>query len=216
MSEKEKDTLPQLDDNQAGPGEATASDENAAMEQTTGESGLPGDQDQLLAQIEADLAAANDRALRAQAELENFRKRAFRQMEDERKYASLPVLRDLLPVLDNLQRAIGSAEQSSNGQALLEGVKLVSHQLTNVLQQHHCTEMDAKGKLFDPHQHEAIAQLPSNEHPPGTVIDVTQTGYMLHDRVVRAAQVLVSAGPAKGSGAGDEETSSSGEDSTDK
>ncbi|MCH5376801.1 MAG: nucleotide exchange factor GrpE, partial [Planctomycetes bacterium] len=156
---------------------------------------LPADQDRLLAQIESDLAEANERALRAHAELENFRKRAFRQLEEERKYASLPILRDLLPVVDNLQRAIVSAEKSHDGQGLLEGVKLVAQQLAGVLQQHHCTEMNAKGTLFDPHRHEAIAQLPSEEYPQGTVIDVTQTGYVLHDRVVRAAQVLVSAGP---------------------
>jgi molecular chaperone GrpE len=150
--------------------------------------------DSQLVQLEAELAAANDRAIRAHAELENFRKRVYREMEEERKYACLPLFRGLLPVMDNLQRAIESAQQNHDAQGLLEGVQLVTQQLEAVLQQHHCTRIDAKGKLFDPHLHEAIAQLPSQDFSAGIVIDVTLPGYVLHDRVVRASQVLVSAG----------------------
>ncbi len=153
------------------------------------------DVDSQLAQLEAELAAANDRAIRAHAELENFRKRVYREMEEERKYACLPLFRGLLPVMDNLQRAIESTQQRQNANGLLEGVQLVAQQLEAVLQQHHCTRIDAKGKLFDPHLHEAIAQLPSQDFSAGIVIDVTLPGYVLHDRVVRASQVLVSAGP---------------------
>ncbi len=153
------------------------------------------DVDSQLVQLEAELAAANDRAIRAHAELENFRKRVYREMEEERKYACLPLFRRLLPVMDNLQRAIESTQQSKNASGLLEGVQLVAQQLEAILQQHHCTRIDAKGKLFDPHLHEAIAQLPSQDFSAGIVIDVTLPGYVLHDRVVRASQVLVSAGP---------------------
>jgi molecular chaperone GrpE len=124
-------------------------------------------------------------------------------LEEERKYAALPMLRDLLPVVDNLQRAIAAAEKSQSGQGLLDGVQLVAQQLTDVLQQHHCTEIDAKGKIFDPHQHHAVAHLASDQCPAETVLEVTQAGYMLHDRVVRAAQVLVSSGPPAAAGAGD-------------
>jgi molecular chaperone GrpE len=147
------------------------------------------------AQFETELAAANERVIRAHAELENFRKRVYREMEDDRKYASMPLLRDLLPVMDNLQRAMDSAEQNLDSQGLLEGVRLVAQQFEAVFQQHHCTRIDAKGKLFNPHLHEAIAQLPSQDVPKGVVIDVHLAGYALHDRVVRASQVLVSAGP---------------------
>lgn len=145
--------------------------------------------------LQAKLAEANDRVLRAQAELENFRKRVYRQMDEERKYAGLPLLRDLLAVIDNMERAIEAAEQDENSSSLLEGVKMVAQQFSAVLEQHHCRKIDAKGETFDPHLHEALVQQPSEEHPAGCVIDVTQIGYQLHDRVVRPSQVFVSAGP---------------------
>jgi len=144
--------------------------------------------------LQAELAEANDRVLRAQAELENFRKRVYRQMDEERKYAGLPLLRDLLPVIDNMERAIEAAEQGENSSSLLEGVKMVAQQFSAVLEQHHCRKIDAKGETFDPHLHEALVQQTSEEHPAGCVIDVTQIGYQLHDRVVRPSQVFVSAG----------------------
>lgn len=149
------------------------------------------------ADLQAELAAANDRVLRAQAELENFRKRMYRQMEEERKYAGLPLLRDLLPVIDNLERAIEAAEQNENSSSLLEGVKMVAQQFCDVLEQHHCKKIDAKGEPFDPHLHEALAQQPSEEYSAGCVVDVTQVGYQLHDRVVRPSQVFVSAGASE-------------------
>jgi molecular chaperone GrpE len=133
------------------------------------------------------------RAMRVQAELENYRKRVQREMEDERRYACLPLMRDLLAVVDNLSRAIEAAEQHENSAGLLEGVQLVAEQLAGVLQRHHCAPIPAEGERFDPHRHEAIAQYPSDEHEPGHVSLVTQVGYQLHDRVIRPAQVIVAA-----------------------
>ena len=145
--------------------------------------------------LRQELEAAKDRALRAQAELENYRKRARREMEEERRYAQLPLLKDLLPVIDNIGRALQAAEKSPDGAGLLDGVKLVAQQLDGVLTRHHCTRIDARHQPFDPHLHEAILQQPSGDYPPGTVLNVTQEGYQLHDRVVRPAQVIVSAAP---------------------
>ncbi len=147
-------------------------------------------------QLQSQLAAAEDRVLRAHAELENYRKRASRLLEEERKYAPLALLRDLLPVVDNLERAIQSADQNGGSAGLLEGVKMVAQQLHSVLERHHCRRIEAKGAAFDPHLHEAIAQVPREDLPPGTVVDVASTGYQLHDRVVRPTQVLVSTRPA--------------------
>jgi molecular chaperone GrpE len=172
----------------------------------------PGDSD-LRAQVQslqADLAAAEGRVLRAHAELENYRKRANRHLEDEKKYAPLPLLRDLLPVVDNLERAIQSADQEGGSARMLEGVKMVSQLLAMVLERHHCRQIEAQGAVFDPHVHEAIAQLPSEQVPPGTVIEVAQNGYQLYDRVVRPSQVVVSGRPAAARPDGDE-ASSSGE-----
>ncbi len=145
-------------------------------------------------QLRAELAGAQDRALRSQAELENYRKRAARQADEERRYANLPLMRDLLPVVDNMHRAIDAAatEKAHDAASLLEGVKMVAEQFEGVLQRHHCVRIEALNEPFDPHRHEAVSQQPSDEHPANTVLLVTQTGFQLHDRVVRPSQVIVS------------------------
>jgi molecular chaperone GrpE len=145
------------------------------------------------AELRAQLHEAKDRALRLQAEWDNYRKRARRELDDERRYADLRLLGDLLPVLDNIGRAIDAAAKSTEGGGLLEGFKLVKQQLDNVLVKHNCTRIDALHKPFDPHLHEAILQQPTTEFPPHTVLMVTQEGYQLHDRVIRPAQVIVAA-----------------------
>lgn len=145
-----------------------------------------------MAKLRADLEDASDRVLRAQAELDNYRKRVRREMEDERRYAALPLLRDLLPVMDNLQRAIAASEKAPTGGGLLDGVKLVAQSFEGVLARHDCKKIDALGEPFDPAFHEAISQQVSAEHEPNTVTLVAQDGYVLHDRVVRPAQVIVS------------------------
>lgn len=134
--------------------------------------------------------------MRSLAELENVRKRARRELEDERRFANLTLLRDLLPVLDNIQRAIEAAEKSPQAAAVTVGFKMVEQQLEQVLTRFHCTRIPALHEPFDPHRHQAIAQQPSSEFPDHTVIMVAQQGYQLHDRVLRPAQVIVSTGPA--------------------
>lgn len=148
-----------------------------------------------LEQLRAELATAQDRYLRCEAELDNYRKRARRELDDQRRYAGLPLLRDLLPVLDNLDRAIQAAEKSQESGALLAGVKLVFQQFESVLELHHCRRIEALHTPFDPNLHQAILQQPSEAHPENTVIMVTQAGFQLHDRVVRPSQVIVSSLP---------------------
>ncbi len=180
---------------------ADAALESVAAEAQTkrAKSGSPaGDQkiDQKVADLEQQVHEANDRALRSHAELENFRKRSQRELVDERRYAVVPFARDLLAVVDNLERAIEVAEKSPDGSALLDGVKLVADQLESVLQSHQCVRIETVGTPFDPNFHQAIAQEPSDEHPAGVITRETQAGYKLHDRVIRPAQVFVSTGPA--------------------
>ena len=148
------------------------------------------------AELRSQLEEAKERALRLHADWENYRKRARRELDDERRFADLGLLTDLLPVLDNIQRAIDAATKTHDGGGLLEGFKLVKQQLDNVLAQHHCTRIEALEKPFDPHLHEAVSQHASATHEPGTVLIVVREGYMLHERVVRPAQVIVSAPPA--------------------
>jgi molecular chaperone GrpE len=142
--------------------------------------------------IRAELEAAKDRALRCHAELDNFRKRAARELDDKLRYANMGLLRDLLPVLDNVDRAIEAAEKNADAAALLHGFKIMREQVEDVLKRHHCTRIEALEKPFDPHVHHAVMQQPSNDHPANTVVMVTQNGYQLHDRVVRPSQVIVS------------------------
>jgi molecular chaperone GrpE len=147
-------------------------------------------------EVEGELAAERDRNLRLRAELENVRSRTARELATERRYAALPVVRDLLPVLDNIDRAIAAAEKSGESGVLVDGFRLVRQQLTTILQLHQCQSIDPLGAPFDPQFHEAILHQPSDTVPADHVSMVTQMGYQLHDRVVRPAQVIVSSGPA--------------------
>jgi molecular chaperone GrpE len=149
----------------------------------------PGDE---LEQLRRQAAEAQERYLRSQAELENTRKRLRREMEDERRYAELSLLADLLPVIDNVDRAVEAAEKNADAASLLSGFKMVGQQLDRLLEKHHVKPIEAEGQPFDPAVHEAILQQPSANHPHSTVMTVAQTGYKLHDRVVRPAQVIVS------------------------
>ena len=138
-----------------------------------------------------------DQWKRAQAELENYKRRIHKEIEKNRLYQSLPLARDLLPALDNLQRAIKAAENSENIEELIEGVQMVAKQLEDILGRHSAVRIEAVGKPFDPNQHEALQHVPSDEHPPMTVLEEIEPGYVIHDRVVRPSKVIVSSGPAE-------------------
>ncbi len=150
--------------------------------------------------LKARVAEGQDRLLRAQAELENFRKRSRREMEDERRYAEIHLIRDLLPIVDNVSRAIEAAEKQADAATLLAGFKMISQNFESIFAKHHAKLITAEavGQPFDPHRHEAIMQSPSDEHDELTVLGVTQAGLELHDRIVRPAQVIVSSKPATG------------------
>lgn len=145
--------------------------------------------------MEDELKRANLEVLKAQAEFENFRKRMRREMEDDRKFALQPFVTEILPVLDNLDRALEAAEKTESGGGLLAGVKMVATQLQGVLSHHGVKEIPALGTEFDPHLHQALMQEPS-EVPANHVSRVMQRGFSLNNRVIRPAQVFVSSGPA--------------------
>lgn len=134
--------------------------------------------------------------LRARAELENFRKRMQRDSEQQLKYANVPLVRDLVEVVDNLNRALEAASNdTTNSAALRDGVGMVLSQLGTVLGKYGCKPIESVGQEFDPNIHEAIAQMPSDEHVAGRVAQEVAAGYLLHDRVVRPSSVIVSTGP---------------------
>lgn len=145
-------------------------------------------------QLRLELDQAKDRALRAFADLENFRARTARQSIEERKYANLDLMRELLGVWDNIGRALEAADKTHSLESLVEGVQMVYQQLLDVLTKFHCERLEVLHKPFDPNFQQSIAQIPSGDYPAGTVIEVTQAGFVLHDRVVRPAQVVLSSG----------------------
>lgn len=191
-------------DSEASEPEVSEPADAAAQESELGsEAEHAADIDQVLeAAIEQDQQTpvpetdAEAEVLKARAELENFRKRMQRDAELQLKYANMSLMRGLLEVVDNLQRAIAAAsEEGSSIQALREGVELVSQQFVSVLEQHGCKAVEALGTEFDPNFHEAIAQMPSEEYAAGMVMQEVAIGYVLHDRVVRPSNVIVSTGP---------------------
>jgi molecular chaperone GrpE len=136
-----------------------------------------------------------DKWARAMADLDNFRKRIYREMEDERKYQSVPVLKSMLPIFDGLDRAVFAASQSKNFDDLLNGVQMTIKQVETVLAGLGAKPIVAQGQPFDPNLHEAISQAPSAEHPPMTVLHDVERGYTLHDRVIRPSKVIVTVAP---------------------
>ena len=134
--------------------------------------------------------------LRAHAELDNFRKRTRRENEERAKFAILPILRDLLEVVDNLNLALQAAEKSEDSAGLASGVEMVRSQLMDVLKKHQCKQIPAIGAAFDPNLHEALQMQPSEDVQVNYVLQEVRAGFQLHDRVIRPAQVFVSTGPS--------------------
>jgi len=132
---------------------------------------------------------ADDRLLRLAADFENYKKRAARERAEYVALANERLLKELLPILDDLERALNAAEEHEEAQ-LEEGVRLVHRSLASLLERQGVKEISTEGK-FDPHVHEALLAQPSEEAAPGDVLDVIQKGYTLGDRVVRPARVIV-------------------------
>jgi molecular chaperone GrpE len=148
-----------------------------------------------IARLEAQIDEWKSRAYRQAADLENMRKRHAKEREETRKFGIEGLLKDLLPVVDNMERALGHAETEGGNEGLVEGVRMVWKQFLGVVESYGARPFEALGEPFDPQVHEAMTQMPSADHPPNTVIQVFQRGWMLHDRLVRPAMVVVSKAP---------------------
>jgi len=143
-------------------------------------------------ELETQLAAEKDRALRLTAEFENYKKRKQREIDDFKKFANETVFRQFLTVVDNLERAIVSAEESSDDASLLEGVKLTHKEIIKLFETFNVKPVEAENQPFDPNFHQAVTQEENNDLPDNTVTTVLQKGYLLHDRLIRPAMVVVS------------------------
>ncbi|MCP5431664.1 MAG: nucleotide exchange factor GrpE [Alphaproteobacteria bacterium] len=166
------------------------SDGPAAASEAAGAEAAPRD-------YEAEIAELKDRALRALAEAENTRRRGEREKSEAQKFGIARFARDVLSVADNLRRAMESLPAAEREAAtepvknLLLGIEMTERELHAVLERHGVRALKPKGERFDPNLHQAVAEVPGSGQPPGTVVDVFQTGYVIEDRLLRPAMVTV-------------------------
>lgn len=144
---------------------------------------------------EREAKANYDRFLRERAELENFKRRSLRERAESLKYANENLLRDLLPVIDNLERAIEHVERGGNGQSVAEGLALILKSLLDALERHGVKQLRTKGELFDPALHEAISKVECEREEPNRIVEEYRKGYTFHDRLLRPAAVAVAKVP---------------------
>jgi len=171
--------------------EEAASDADATVAETT-ESASSASEQQALS-MEEEVKAVQDRYLRLAAEFENYKKRAQKDQAEYAKYANERLLRELLPVLDNLQRALQHAQQSGGTNGLIEGVELTCKQYLEVLSRFGVRPIPSVGQPFDPAVHQAVATVDPQGRAPNTIVEEYEKGYYLHDRVLRPAIVTVAA-----------------------
>jgi molecular chaperone GrpE len=168
---------------------------DAAAEQAAADGGVQ-DLAQKLAAAEKERDEFKSLAQRTRADFENYQKRAQREATQERRYAQGPLALDVLPILDNLDRAVAAAKQAGETGPLVQGVAMVQSQYLDMLKRHGVTRIEAVGQPFDPNLHQAVMQQPAPDQPPNSVLQVLEQGFMLHDRVLRPARVIVSAAAA--------------------
>ncbi|MCK4503247.1 MAG: nucleotide exchange factor GrpE [Desulfuromonadales bacterium] len=159
-----------------------------------------------LEQAQIDATAAHDQYLRTMADMDNLRKRTQREKEDLAKFANENILREILPVIDNLERAVEHAEQADDNDGLFEGVQMTLTQFSQLLEKFGVKTVDAIGQQFDPAYHQAMGQLESDEHPANTVIQQMQKGYQLNNRLLRPSFVMLAKAPAVAEAANDATT----------
>ncbi|MBW1889715.1 MAG: nucleotide exchange factor GrpE [Deltaproteobacteria bacterium] len=200
MSENSKVKVDVKSDPPAEPDQDMENVEDAA-ETASGDAN--GDLEIKIEAAEAEAKVSHDRFLRVSAEFENYKKRTRREVDDFRKYANEALLKDLLSVVDNLERAVeSSSEQCEHGQ-LLKGVDLTLKEILKVFEKFQVKPIEALEREFDPTVHQAVLQEPSDGYAENTVIREFQKGYTIHDRLLRPAMVVVSkaaAGPGDDSG----------------
>lgn len=167
--------------------------DEAAPAEVEGELDEQGDLGSQIEALQQELAEAKDQALRTAAEAQNIRRRAEIDAENARKFALERFAKDLLPVVDNLERALESVDATDESmKAILEGVELTYRSFNDMLERHNLKAINPEGEPFDPQVHEAISMVEAPGAEPNSVINVVQKGYTLNDRLLRAAMVVVS------------------------
>ena len=176
---------------------------------TTEDTGLVEELQRALANKTEESKELNDKYLRLAAEFDNYKRLIQRDQRDQIRFGNEQLLKDLLPVVDNLERAIKASRNGGSSDVLVQGVDLTLKQLTGALTRFHVIPVETVGQLFDPATHQAVTSVASEEVPKRHVVDEFQRGYLLHDRILRAAMVSVSTGRADGAPGTDDTISSS-------
>lgn len=170
--------------------EEEGSKEQGRAEATSGEEMVSASE---LKTCQDELAQVKDQFLRARADMENYRRRMQRDKEELAKFANEGILKEILPVVDNLDRAIAHArEHGDKGSSLLDGVEMTQRQLHKVLEKYNVVSIDALERPFDSARHEAMGQMERDDFPPNTVVEEMQKGYTLNERLLRPSMVMVS------------------------
>lgn len=173
--------------------ELPCGDSNATPEPSTPEERISQLEQQLSAK-ETECRENWDRFLRERADLENYRKRANREKEELLNYGVKSLVEEILPVLDNLERALSHASEEGLT-ALVEGVQMTHGMLISALKKFGVTPIETAGATFDPAFHQAMTQIPTDQHPPNTVVEEFLKGYMIRDRLLRPSMVSVATSP---------------------
>jgi molecular chaperone GrpE len=175
---------------------AEATEEEASTDEAATEEEKELTVDELLQQSHKEKEDLYQKVLRAAADFENFRKRSLREKEELRKYAVSGLIEDLLPALDNLELGLAAADNHPEAKAVSDGFRMVAQQITSILQNNGVECVNPEGEDFDPNFHESVGFQPSDEVEDQKVIQVLRKGYSLNGRILRAANVIVSSGPA--------------------
>ena len=149
---------------------------------------------QALAAKTEEIKALQDKYLRLAAEFDNYKRLSQREQRDYARFANESLLKELLPIIDNLERAIRASKENQGRDGLIQGVELILKQFMETLAKLGVRPISSVGKVFDPSRHQAVARVESSNVPPDSVVEECQRGYYLHDRVLRAAMVTVAAG----------------------
>lgn len=185
MDERQEDSLEQEQQLGSEGNETSASEAEQPVEE------IPA-VDEAVAELQRQVDDNHSRYLRAQADFDNFRRRTLKEKEELTQYASLKLITQLLPVLDNFQRALQTGSENTDSGSFAKGVDMIYRQLFQVLEAEGLKPMEAVGQPFDPELHQAIMQVESEEHEEGVVVEAIQNGYWLKDKVIRPAMVKVS------------------------
>ncbi|MGG6314074.1 nucleotide exchange factor GrpE [Paenibacillus macerans] len=161
-------------------------------EESAAEADNVGDNYAEVEKLRAENEEYQQRLLRTQADFDNFRRRTVKEKEELGKYASAKLITELLPVIDNFERALSSAGEGTENSSYAKGVEMIFRQLDGVLKAEGLTPMEAEGQPFNPEFHQAIMQVESEDYEEGIVVEVVQKGYLLKDKVLRPAMVKVS------------------------